>query len=252
MEWTGRFMLDPNETAMENLWRAAFVATLVIGRSHAFWGLRFETRQELLERITLQTVLHFLDHKVRQHKYARVARDGRALTFFDNVLSSAWSVSRWNVDIFMNELTRRTTTDDISPLAPFIGTDSRLPAYVSKAEYKRIMFGTATDELKRPADRAKRIAKEYEDYAADCEDLGVTALSFDAWLVSTGYNRDVDMMLALDPEAPRKPPSDRYRPDSALTPEQLRKRKYNRDYARRRKCREELEKQFLEVMENAL
>lgn len=79
-----RFLLDPNETAMENLWRASRVAVLYI-LSHMKIQNKYEERDELIDNCILRGVNYFLRDKIRGHAY------NRDFSFFENVYGSCWS-----------------------------------------------------------------------------------------------------------------------------------------------------------------
>lgn len=79
-----RFLLDPNETAMENLWRASRVAVLYI-LSHMKVQNKFEERDEIIDNCILRGVNYFLRDKIRGHTY------NRDFSFFENVYGSCWS-----------------------------------------------------------------------------------------------------------------------------------------------------------------
>lgn len=94
MRKTGRFELDPNETAKENLWRAALNASgVIISRKRLH--LNEDEREELRMLVALRGVRHFMQHKIGLHKY------NRKFPFYDNVYSSCWSSSPNVVDKFL-------------------------------------------------------------------------------------------------------------------------------------------------------
>lgn len=255
-----RWQLDPNKTAMENLFRAASIATSVIMKSHRWYGLQWDTATELFDELRDATVVHFIAFKVKMHRYTRVSKDGRKLTFLDNVLSSCWSASSNIADKFMKDLTKRTSTHDIEPMKYSLSHESRMPLYLGECENKyKANLKKPYALITRPRARADRVRKEYDDYAADCDDLGVTSLSFEAWLASTGYSRDGDMMeWLLTPEerkGMRNPfKNGKFKQDCECTPAELHRRHYQREYRRRKRAEERarLERQFMEVMKDAL
>lgn len=89
-----RFELNPNETAKENLWRAAMNASGVI-LSRKKLHLNEEEWEELRMLIALRGVRHFMEHKIGLHKY------NRKFPFYDNVYSSCWGSSPMVVDKFL-------------------------------------------------------------------------------------------------------------------------------------------------------
>ena len=100
-----RFQLDPNETAMENLWRAADYATRY-NLSRKRLRITDEEWKELQCRLALATVLYFLD-RLRRGKY------DRSVPFFVNVLGCC-RASSYTVTKFLGEIREKlnlTSTD---------------------------------------------------------------------------------------------------------------------------------------------
>ena len=85
----GRFALNPAESAMQNLCRAMDLAVLLVltRKYKRLRGLDADTWAELRDEVYLAAVVHFIHHKVRQHKY------NRNYDFLQNCISSAWSVA---------------------------------------------------------------------------------------------------------------------------------------------------------------
>lgn len=229
-----RFRLDPTKSAKENLYDAARIASCVVARRYRWYGLVGEYRQELLERMILATVVNFIEHKVMQHKYMRVSKEGVKLSFMSNVLSSAWGISAQTVKRYMAELS--VTSKEVPGDLLEILHQQQFPLYVSEHESKRQSY-----EKQVPAIRAKLIREEYEDYVADAEDLGIAPVSFESWLASTEYSKDGEAMYKLlSPEEQKEltETPKNVKPDSELTEEQLMKRFYNREYKKRKKAKE--------------
>lgn len=131
-----KFKLNPSESAAENLWRACTIATQVILKKKAIYRtLDQETLRELRENIELRTYENFIYHKVMLHKYTRVATNGKPLDFFDNVLSSCWSVSSRQVDLLCKEMTRRSNTSKSSTLGEndfnYVANAGAMPRYLA-------------------------------------------------------------------------------------------------------------------------
>ena len=89
-----RFELAPNESARENLWRAAMNASGVI-LSRKKLHLNEDEWEELRMLIALRGVRHIMEHKIGLHKY------NRKFPFYDNVYSSCWGSSPMVVDKFL-------------------------------------------------------------------------------------------------------------------------------------------------------
>ena len=231
-----RFQLRSDLTAMENLFEAARVATAVILRSHGFYGLTGEDRDEMFDDVKLATVRHFMQWKVGQRMYCRMAKDGRPLVFLDNVLSSCWSVTQHIADMHIKRIDVKAHTGDIETCLPMLSTQDGFPLYLA---YKEAKNQPAYVQLKNPHAKAERVKRMYEDYAAECDELGLTAMTFEAWLVATELNRDADMMWQLLPKDERKEiKSKAFRWRMEIDEKKEKVREYNREWRRRKRERE--------------
>lgn len=79
-----RFRLDPNETALENLWRAAKVATVTLLRKYHIRSFIDDKYIDLFDELTMQTVVSFMYLKIRNKGY------DRRFSFYENVYSCCW------------------------------------------------------------------------------------------------------------------------------------------------------------------
>lgn len=79
-----RFQLDPNETANENLWRAAKVATVTLLRKFHIRSFIDDKYIDLFDELAMQTVVSFMHLKIQQRGY------DRRFSFFENVYSCCW------------------------------------------------------------------------------------------------------------------------------------------------------------------
>lgn len=79
-----RFRLDPNETALENLWRAAKVATVTLLRKFHIRSFIDDKYIDLFDELTMQTVVSFMYLKIRNKGY------DRRFSFYENVYSCCW------------------------------------------------------------------------------------------------------------------------------------------------------------------
>lgn len=195
-----RFKLVPleQESAFQQLWKAARIASAVIGKSHRWWNLRGEMLHEVYERLVLATVESFLEQKVRLHKYARFAKDGRPLCFFDNVISSAWGRSGSVVDQYMKELDRNRVTADIDSVQFAVSTKEGMPRYLNKEEsYHRKKDKKDFDKM-RVADQARIVKELYEDYVLECEEMGIGSTGLGQWMTRNGYTGD-ELFMAVGP-----------------------------------------------------
>ena len=193
-----RFQLDGNLSAQENLWLAARWASIVVLKRNRFYGVTAQDKSELIEEVTLAAVNHFLTFKVGQKRYARVAKDGRKLTFFDNVLSSAWSCAPNVAQPILKRIQLKVNTSNIDDLAFRLSEADKFPRYMALDEYGDT-HSKPVHELKRPADRAHRYRRMYEDYLCEVQFLGLLSepLSFDKWLCRCGFNKDADACWCL-------------------------------------------------------
>lgn len=201
-----RFKLVPLEqkSASEQLWECASMATSVIMRSHAWYKLYGEYRDELFDMIRDETCRHFIEYKVRRHTYAYATKEGKPLNFADNVISSCYSVAGNIVDVFMKRLVRLNETADIEPMKFCLSHADKLPIYVSDDEREaRYRYKTKLD---RPYDRARAARKEYENYVDEFRELGLSGqpLELGPWLVRNGYGDDDELFLYMENKAERR------------------------------------------------
>lgn len=260
-----RFQLVPLEqkSAMEQLFDCARMATSVIMRSHNWYGLYRDYRDEVFEDIVFETVRHFLRWRVHRHTYRRQADDGRPLNFADNVISSCYGVASRVVDAFLKNLTRLNETADIEPMKFCLSYADKLPIYVNNQEYKRRLYSR---KLSRPSDRAKVVRREYELYLEDFHDLGLSGepLGLGQWLTRSGYTDD-ELFLYMETKAERRKllqgqarwifEKNQAERDALITDDSVRQsvihnREYQREYARKRreKEREEVDRKLREVL----
>lgn len=170
-----KFKLNPSESAAENLWRACTIATQVILKKKPIYrSLDQETLRELRENIELRTYENFIYHKVMLHKYTRVAANGKKLDFFDNVLSSCWSVSSRQVDLLCKEMTRRSNTAKSSTLGEnfnYVANAAAMPRYLAT-------FNRSNERVRK----RNPLEEEYAYYLDDCAEFGITPISIDEWM----------------------------------------------------------------------
>lgn len=195
-----RFMLDPDKTAMENLWEAARMAAAVVLARRKFYGFFGEPKGELMDEVILATVADFMRNKVGRHTYCRVAKDGTPLNFGDNVISSCWSVAHHVADAFIKRVDKTNSANvDIADAQEYI-KDGTVPLYVN---YDDVKQGPHATEL--PYVRSLMAKDEYELQMADREELGIATVPLEQWLHDTGYDEDEAMMVHfMSPEERRK------------------------------------------------
>ena len=259
-----RFKLVPPEVkpAMDQLWDCARLACVVIMRSHNWYGLYREYRDEVFDDIVYETVRHFIEYKVKRHTYCRQTKEGKPLAFADNVLSSCFGVSSKVVDAFMKRLTRLNETADIEPLKSCLGSANRLPIYLSDDELDRKYHPRKGN---RTSDRAREVREEYLEYTLEAEEMGLSnILEFGKWVCRCGYNKDEALMWALEPRSVRRSMlAERAKMmkkkelaeaethlDESTRKYLTNRRDYNREYARKRREKEraEVDRQLREVL----
>lgn len=190
----GRFKLDPNLSAKENLWNAARLATVLVMKRNHWYGLDDESRQELFDEIMVNAVVDFMYHKIRLHKY------NREFSFLQNVISSAWSASSSTASRFFKHVVeKRHSSYSIDYYMPgstiSIGgslSNEDRPVYVDLKKYKGRSY-----EERPPHLRANIVKQEYKNYIDECNELGATPLKFQPWLTATGYGEDYAMLFFL-------------------------------------------------------
>lgn len=104
-----RFVLDPNLSAMENLWNGCQKACYVILAKKRL-RLTSEEREELIVAFTASAVASFMANKIRNHGYCH------DVDFYANCYSCALSVSGDHrvIDRYLNDIKRRLNTTSMS------------------------------------------------------------------------------------------------------------------------------------------
>ena len=131
-----RWLIDPQKSAMENLWDAAKTAAAFL-----LHRIKLKCTQEewhdIHEEMVLKGVRNFLDNKVMRHTY------DRRFCFFQNVLSSVWSVSNGCIYRNIRDNKRRITalsveteTHDFTTIGDTIEDTGRHPLYYTEWFYQ--------------------------------------------------------------------------------------------------------------------
>jgi len=197
-----RFKLDPNKTAMENVYDCAYMATSVLLSCHAWYHLYGELRDELFDEVRDATVAHFITYKVKLHRYCRQTKDGRPLNFADNMLSSAFSVCGNVANTYLKRLSKITKTEDIEPFAYGLGPGDGFPLYVSDAERENRY---RPRKMNRVWDRASAVRKEYEDYVLECREWGIQdIIGLGPWMTRNGYGNDSELFFYMESKEERR------------------------------------------------
>lgn len=104
-----RFVLDPNLSAMENLWNGCQKACYVILAKKRL-RLTSEERDDLMATFTAEAVASFMTNKIRNHGYCH------DVDFYANCYSCALSVSGSNrvIDKYLKDIKKRLNTTSTS------------------------------------------------------------------------------------------------------------------------------------------
>jgi hypothetical protein len=225
-----RFQLNPKETAMENLFRAATQATLFLLKQHGFYGLLGYDRKTLIDDCILHGVRHFIEFKVMKHTY------NRKYPFMNNVMSSVWSVQGNIANRLVKDMITRYHMNDIASVDFAISTQDGFPLYLSYEETLHHKKRALKDMKARY--KARLVRELYEDYLAEHQELGLITepLEFGKWVCRCGYNKDEDLMWALEPKPVRRAMlAERVKimKESELTDAEKHSREYQREWQRR-------------------
>lgn len=182
-----RFKLDAKKTAAENLWEAARVASVTLLRKHNWYGFHDQMRDDLFDAVMYGTVRHFIEYKVKRHRY------NRNFDFCQNVISSCWSCCNNIADKFIQEFDRDINSVNIECVQYSLKKED-VPIYANKMDIPSRKRPPKTSPYKRAYD----VRDEYRDYMLECEYMGVEQQSMESWLVSTGYSQDPGIMWYLE------------------------------------------------------
>lgn len=233
-----KFMLDPNETAMENLWRAASWAVQYLASLRRIGSLREEERCLLVNEWTLRTVRHFISYKVMKHTYCRQTNEGKALQFFDNVLSSALTCWRQSFEYLrVHYLDKASVTDSIDDFIP--GSDTTYletigDNFTNKLRYGRLHGHTRVackSPTHTPGQRRKLYENTWELISEDRQMMGLAPISFQDFLLQVTEDSDaVDQEIRYTELAERIPDV----PKPVLTMDEKRERRNQMHEARKK------------------
>ena len=156
-----KFLLDPNETAMQNLFRAADYAVRYILSRKRIKLKSDDEWEELHNRCVYKGVSIFLSRYIGNHKY------DRSFSFYQNVYSAVWSCVTLVVTSFFDEIKDRlNSTDQMATLA--YDQDRHTLAYADK---KRSPILTAVERETLGFDHVTAWnAEDALNYIWSCED----------------------------------------------------------------------------------
>ena len=195
-----KFLLDPNLSAQENLWRAAELAvTSVICSSKRRKKLRLnkEEWEDLVFRAKFETVCAFM-RKLRGTGKATQGTYDRSKTFFLNIYSCAWSIGNHVIDDVINEIKIKLNSTSLDASSnPGL---ERAPKIVETLDESKcyLNYYRQTDKCKKLIPyrelttqhlRDRRASEDYRAYVVECELLGVTPVDEFTWRGKNGYVR---------------------------------------------------------------
>jgi hypothetical protein len=102
-----RWKIDPNKTAMENVYDAANTACRYILSRSKVQLKSNEERRELLDLCIYKGVEIFLQHYIHGEK-----KYNKKYTLFENIFSACWSCTSYVIDYYLKEIRRRISTTD--------------------------------------------------------------------------------------------------------------------------------------------
>ena len=225
----GRFALDPQQTAMQNLSRAiSLAAYLVMTRRYNTAGYDSQTLQEIREEIELNATVHFLAYKVRRHNY------NREYDFLTNCISSCWTVASGVFERMNRRIENRHVTYSMNRIMYrhhdfFDAVPYRDGIFENCAEaHPFVPSSRLANDRRRPAHAMKKLVDEYNDYLVDCALMGIKSITLDEWVDRNGSDREKQAYARQKAGLP------------SMT--ELR-RTWMRDYQRARRARKRAERQ---------
>ena len=208
-----RFKLNPELSASENLGLAVRCAVPVVLSRYRLGNLDLDTLNELYSDIRVAAYRHFIENKVIAHGYCRETKDGKPLTFFDNVISSVWSVAGNILDRLMKDIREKYRNiyvgkdnyefeegkiwDTIADTGIVLETTQRTRKVIPTKRLK--------SQRERPWIFLGSLLEDYIDYCEDCKLQGVEAITEDAWV---SRNASPEMKLTYERKKSPKMASD--------------------------------------------
>lgn len=236
MEPCRKFKLDPELTASQNLGLAIRYATPVVLRRYKLGNLDRELTEEIYCEVRARAYTHFIVNKVMAHGYCRQTKEGKPLTFFDNVISCCWSVAGNVMALVKRRIEQRYKTvsfrkaeldnEKLWDIIPDNGATLENDYYPEK--YSPTARMKTSD--KYPSIGLNRLLEEYVDYEAEAIMLGIAPISRQQWIERNATQRQKHVAELRESGLPDKPSEDR--------------RAYLRVYRRERRAR--LKQQRLE------
>lgn len=213
-----RFLLDPNMTAMENTFEAARVGTAYLLKNKRL-KVTQEEWADLFDEIVYKAVQQFINVKVMQHQY------NRNYSFYQNMFSCVWSVSRSEVRDWVTDNRRKISA---------LSLNSQLE---SGAPVSDMFVQTEHHPLEHELPKQKR---QFIFQKSELERFGLAGvylktepeLAFNA--IWTLEDEDAELLgkeISADTEAHR----DKIRERLDALPKLTHQQRYIRDYVRKRR-----------------
>lgn len=215
---TRRWKIDPNKTAMENLYDAANTACrYMLSRSKVQLKSNDE-RKELLDLCIYKGAEQFLDHYIHGEK-----KYNRAFTFFENVYGACRSCFGHSVDYYLREIRRRISTTDHMETITY--NQDKHPL---RADIKHHYYTEITEVERQSLDYCKlspMVAEDALKYIWACED---EANEFDHKTIDYAATREHRAQVLKRV---------RDMVNGNHSEEYLKRREYNRKYHRKRRAK---------------
>lgn len=197
-----RFQLDPNLSASENLGLAIRYATPVVLSRYRLGNLDRDIIEEIYCEIRARAYTHFIVNKVLAHGYCRQTKDGKPLTFFDNVISSCWSVTGNVMSMIKKRIEKRYRTISMEKAEFHYDKERKLWDVLPDADYLENdtypePFNPLTrmeNNRKRPGFSLRKLLEEYTDYEVDCILLGVKPITREQWIERNATDAEKDSL----------------------------------------------------------
>ena len=227
-----RFKLDPKLTARENLGLAVRCAVPVVLSRYRLGELSRDTLNELYADIRAAAYAHFIINKVLGHKYCRQTRDGAPLTFFDNVISSVWSVTGNAMDHLMRTFKKKYMNISLEKadyeqrrlydMLP----DTGCVLYNELPDRKLVPTQRLRNQRERPWLFLGSLLDDYVDYCEERKMMGLEPISEDAWV---SRNASPEQKIT-------------YERKTSIEGRSVHRREWMRNYQRERRARQKEEK----------
>lgn len=186
-----RFRLNPNESARDNLWRCMDRCFHLLAARYKV-HLPQEEFDDLKQTIMLRAVDNFMRLKIGEHRY------NRKVDFFANCYSSTWAVFTYQLNEFYENKKRLMEAINLDDTIEESDGSSRKYSEVIPSEALSAL-GTYSKKYnhhksKNPNEVKGRgilyeraVDAAYEDYEAECIELGVTPVDFGRFREVNGY-----------------------------------------------------------------